>query len=129
MAVAVGFPFSAASMSASRVDTLGVATRPDLDDDLTIVEDDVVVETHADAGSPAPRIPAWVWVAAILVAATLIRIWQLNRIGFNSDETVYAGQAASIAGNVTLQKFFPIYRAHPLLFQTLLSGIYRMPPT
>lgn len=112
-------------MSVSRVDTLGVR-RQDLDDDLTIVEDDLVVETHADAGRPAPRIPASVWVAAILVVATAIRVWQLNRIGFNSDETVYAGQAASIAGNVTLQKFFPIYRAHPLLFQTILSGIYRV---
>jgi len=110
-------------MSASRVDTLGVARQRELDD--PVVVDDPVVATRVDDGTERPRIPAWVWVAAILAVATVVRVWQLNRVGFNSDETVYAGQAASIAGNVTLQKFFPIYRAHPLLFQTILSVVYR----
>jgi 4-amino-4-deoxy-L-arabinose transferase-like glycosyltransferase len=75
---------------------------------------------------PRPLVPVWVWLLAILFVAVFVRTWGLNRVGFNSDETVYAGQAASIAGNVTLQKFFPIYRAHPLLFQTLLSVLYKI---
>jgi uncharacterized membrane protein len=50
-----------------------------------------------------------------------LRLWQLDRLGFNSDEAVYSGQGASIAGVHDLTPYFPIFRAHPLLFQTLLS--------
>ncbi len=57
----------------------------------------------------------------ILAAGTLVRVWALGSVGLNSDEAVYAGQAASIAGDDTLSSLFPIFRAHPLLFQTLLS--------
>lgn len=62
--------------------------------------------------------------ASVLVPAVALRLWALNAVGFNSDEAVYAGQAASIAGNTTLAPFFPIFRAHPLLFQTILSFLY-----
>ncbi len=58
--------------------------------------------------------------------ATFLRVWQINRLGFNSDEAVYAGQAASIAHDPAYTPFFPIFRAHPLLFQTLLSFEYRL---
>ncbi len=51
----------------------------------------------------------------------MLRLWQINHLGLNSDEAVYLGQAASIAGDSTLNHLFPIYRAHPLLFQTVLS--------
>ena len=44
-----------------------------------------------------------------------------SALGFNSDEAVYAGQAASIAGRVRAFAYFPIFRAHPLLFQPLLK--------
>jgi hypothetical protein len=68
-------------------------------------------------------------VGAVLVAAfgivALVRLWQLNRLGFNSDEAVYAGQGASIANVGELKPYFPIFRAHPLLFQTILSIGYR----
>lgn len=60
-------------------------------------------------------------LAAILVLAGALRLWHLNQFGANSDEAVYAGQAASIAGQPDLEPLFPIFRAHPLLFQTLLS--------
>jgi 4-amino-4-deoxy-L-arabinose transferase-like glycosyltransferase len=60
-------------------------------------------------------------VLAVLAVATLLRFWQLDRIGFNSDEAVYTGTAASIAGNSSLSPYFPIFRAHPVLFQMLLS--------
>jgi Dolichyl-phosphate-mannose-protein mannosyltransferase len=64
---------------------------------------------------------SWVVPAAILLVGAVLRLWQLNRLGLNSDEAVYLGQAASIAGDSTLNHLFPIYRAHPLLFQTVLS--------
>jgi 4-amino-4-deoxy-L-arabinose transferase-like glycosyltransferase len=52
-------------------------------------------------------------------------VYRLDRLGFNSDEAVYAGQAASIAHVKSFVPYFPIYRAHPLLLQTALSIIYR----
>ena len=61
----------------------------------------------------------------VLIIGTFLRCWQLNALGFNSDEAVYAGQAASIAGQEAYLPYFPIFRAHPLLFQSLLSLPYR----
>lgn len=60
----------------------------------------------------------------ILAAGALLRLWALGSVGFNSDEAVYAGQAASIAGDDLLTPLFPVFRAHPLLFQTTLSLVF-----
>jgi hypothetical protein len=65
-------------------------------------------------------------VAVALALAVFLRLWQLNRLGFNSDEAVYSGQAAAIANDPVLKPFFPVFRAHPLLFQTILSLGYRL---
>ena len=72
------------------------------------------------------RAPVAVYLAPILGAAAVLRVWQLNSTGFNSDEAVYAGQAAAIADHPDLEEFFPIFRAHPLLLQTLLSVGFRL---
>ncbi len=61
-----------------------------------------------------------------LAGGTFLRIWQIDAMGFNTDEAVYAGQAAAIAGIPVLKDIFPIFRAHPLLFQFLLSLVYRV---
>jgi 4-amino-4-deoxy-L-arabinose transferase-like glycosyltransferase len=63
-------------------------------------------------------------VALLVVAAVGLRVVFVDSLGVNSDEAVYAGQAASIAGNVDLLPYFPIFRAHPLLFQVILSIPY-----
>ena len=63
------------------------------------------------------------------MAARRLRSWSApspgagssRAVGFNSDEAVYAGQAAAIAGDRGLAQFFPVFRAHPMLFQGLLS--------
>lgn len=65
-------------------------------------------------------------VAAVAAPALFLRLWQLNALGFNSDEAVYAGQAAAIAGVPQLHGLFPVFRAHPLLFQLLVSLIYQV---
>jgi hypothetical protein len=65
-------------------------------------------------------------LVAILTTAFLVRTWNLMALGFNSDEAVYAGQASSIAGNPELLPYFPIFRAHPLLFQSLISIPYQI---
>ena len=65
-------------------------------------------------------------VLLVALLGALIRFWQIGSLGFNSDEAVYAGQAASLAGDPrTYLPLFPVFRAHPLLFQSLLSVIYR----
>jgi Dolichyl-phosphate-mannose-protein mannosyltransferase len=71
-------------------------------------------------------LPAWALLAPILALAAAVRVWQLDSLGFNSDEAVYSGQAAAIAGHSELEELFPIFRAHPLFFQTVLSIGFRL---
>ena len=68
----------------------------------------------------------WTFAVAGLGAALFLRLWQLNALGYNSDEAVYAGQAASLAHVPALTPFFPIFRAHPLLFQAIHSLGYHL---
>ena len=65
-------------------------------------------------------------LGAILALAAVLRVWQLNDVGFNSDEAVYSGQAAAIAEDSGLEDLFPVFRAHPLLLQTVLSLGWRL---
>jgi 4-amino-4-deoxy-L-arabinose transferase-like glycosyltransferase len=76
--------------------------------------------------SRVPRLPPAAVLAVTLGVAAALRVWQLNDVGFNSDETVYAGQAGAIARDPDLDEFFPVFRAHPLLFQTVLSLGFRL---
>ncbi len=62
----------------------------------------------------------------VLGLATFVRVWRIDAVGYNSDEAVYAGQGAAIADDPALKPFFPIFRAHPLLFQTFLSIGYHL---
>jgi hypothetical protein len=65
-------------------------------------------------------------LAAILVVGAWVRLWQVGAIGFNTDEAVYVGQAAAIANDPELKPFFPLFRAHPLLYQFLLAGVFAL---
>ena len=60
------------------------------------------------------------------IPAVFLRVWHIDSLGVNSDEAVYAGQAASLAADPELSPFFPIFRAHPLLFQGMLSVVYHV---
>ncbi|MEU1688494.1 glycosyltransferase family 39 protein [Micromonospora sp. NPDC005707] len=85
------------------------------------------VSRPADTGQGRGR-RRWATPSALVAIAALalyLRVWQLDALGFNSDEAVYAGQAASLAGNPNYTPFFPVFRAHPMLFQTLLSPFFR----
>jgi hypothetical protein len=57
----------------------------------------------------------------VMGLAVFLRFWALAATGFNSDEAVYAGTAASIAGDQSMRGMFPVFRAHPLLFQMLVA--------
>ena len=81
--------------------------------------------TMAVAGSHEVALSRLI-LAISMVAGSFLRIWQINAMGFNTDEAVYAGQAAAIAGVPGLKDIFPIFRAHPLLFQFVLSLIYKV---
>jgi 4-amino-4-deoxy-L-arabinose transferase-like glycosyltransferase len=70
------------------------------------------------------RVVTRVLLALAFGLGAVLRIVNLNAIGFNSDEAVYAGQAAALAGDPTLQEIFPIFRAHPMLFHVALSLAY-----
>ena len=61
-----------------------------------------------------------------MAIGSFLRLWQINAIGYNTDEAVYAGQAAAISGVSGLKDIFPIFRAHPLLVPFVLSIIYRI---
>ena len=63
-------------------------------------------------------------VTLVIVLAAGIRVWGLNQIGFNTDEAVYAGQAAAIGQVPVLKEIFPVFRAHPLLFQFVLALLF-----
>src|SRR5690349_10305270 len=63
-------------------------------------------------------------IAFVMVLAAGIRLLGLNQIGFNTDEAVYSGQAAAIAQVPVLEDIFPVFRAHPLLFQFLLALLF-----
>jgi hypothetical protein len=62
----------------------------------------------------------------IAVPSLILRLWQLNFYGLNTDEAIYAGQAASLAGDPRFIPYFPVFRAHPLLFHLLLSVDFRI---
>jgi putative flippase GtrA len=64
-------------------------------------------------------------VLLVAVPAIILRVVYLNSVGFNSDEAVYAGQAASISGDEEILQYFPVFRAHPLLFMTTVSIVYQ----
>ena len=69
-------------------------------------------------------VPNTIWLGLTLALGLLVRLTNLNAFGFNSDEAVYAGQSASLAGNPLFVNQFPIFRAHPLLMPTLLSPLF-----
>lgn len=66
-----------------------------------------------------------IFLSIVLAQGAFLRLWRLNALGFNSDEVVYAGQAAAIANDPAFVPFFPIFRAHPLLTQFLLAVWYQ----
>lgn len=57
----------------------------------------------------------------IIAIAILVRFWDLGWNGFNGDESIYSGQAASLTGDQEYLENFFVFRAHPLLLQTLVS--------
>ena len=65
------------------------------------------------------------WILILIIfSASLLRLWDLGSIGFNNDEAIYSGQAATLAGHKEFSEYFSIYRAHPLLLQFMISILF-----
>jgi hypothetical protein len=84
--------------------------------------------TAAPFRKPVSRgtIAAFLLAGATIAAAAFLRLWHIDEVGFNSDEAVYSGQAGSLANLPQFEEFFAIFRAHPLLFQAILSLGFRL---
>ena len=71
----------------------------------------------------------WLTAAILLgiaIVALVVRLWHFNDVGYNSDEAVYAGQGAGLAHDPQLAPYFPVFRAHPLLFQSVIAIGYEL---
>ncbi|HUP86993.1 MAG TPA: glycosyltransferase family 39 protein [Acidimicrobiales bacterium] len=92
------------------------------------------VTTDALSGPTATRPSRWslsrsglaLGSLAVLGLAAWVRVIGQASIGLASDEAVYAGQAASIAGDASRAALFSLFRAHPVLVQLLLGAVYRV---
>jgi len=65
-------------------------------------------------------------LAAAILGGLVLRIWNIDRFGLNGDEAVYVGQAANLAGYTQYAKYFALVRAHPLLYQFIVSLLLRI---
>jgi 4-amino-4-deoxy-L-arabinose transferase-like glycosyltransferase len=64
------------------------------------------------------------FLVLIIFFASIVRLWDLGNIGFNNDEAIYSGQAATLAGYKEFGEHFSVYRAHPLLLQFMISIVF-----
>jgi hypothetical protein len=62
----------------------------------------------------------------IAVIALVARVVALTSSGFNSDEAVYAGQGGALLHVSDFDRFFSLFRAHPLLFQATVGLVFRV---
>lgn len=102
----------------------GIVTIPSGATALAVAEP--VVDTEPEVEATGLRVAPLIWPTAITVVAVAVRVWNLDHTGFNSDEVVYSSQAALLAGKSQFEQLFTLFRAHPLLFQGLLSLVYRV---
>lgn len=66
----------------------------------------------------------YIAIIIIIIIASILRISDLSGVGFNNDEAIYSGQAATLAGFNEFREHFSIFRAHPLLLQFTISILF-----
>ena len=80
--------------------------------------------------TPRERRPWWrdprITVISLSLLTLVLRFWSIGALGLNSDEAVYTGQGASLAGLAPFTEHFSIFRAHPLLFQYVVAAVVRV---
>ncbi len=83
------------------------------------------VLTRSLAHSATEALAYRLFLLVVLAQGAFLRLWQINGLGLNTDEAVYAGTAAAILRDPALTPYFPIFRAHPLLAQFTLAILYQ----
>jgi dolichyl-phosphate-mannose-protein mannosyltransferase len=71
--------------------------------------------------------PDFWMLLGILAIASFTRLWNLGAIGFRGDEAVYAGQAAVIAGDDEMKRYFVLIsrgNSNFLLYQYVVALFY-----
>ncbi|MFW2380434.1 MAG: hypothetical protein ACN4GZ_01660, partial [Acidimicrobiales bacterium] len=91
---------------------------------------DLIVTLEQPAALKAPRAKLR-WIEAILVGLIVLvggalRVINLDAVGLNSDEAVYAGQGGALLEVGSLPDHFSIFRAHPLLLQFVMGIVFRI---
>jgi hypothetical protein len=61
---------------------------------------------------------------AIVAIAIVLRAYDLDRFGVRGDEAIYSGQAGTLAGDPERMQFFAVFRAHPLVYQSVLAVLF-----
>ncbi len=121
VAVAAGIAVGAAAAFA--VPARAPAARPALDEQKRVTTFARPLEMEPFGGR---RLLTGALLLGIVAIALFVRLWHFNDVGYNSDEAVYAGQGAGIAHDSQLAPFFPVFRAHPLLFQSVVAVGYEL---
>ncbi len=81
---------------------------------------------------PYPSGPQWgrmgsaAFLGTIFLTGLALRVTNLNVVGLNSDEAVYAGQGGALLEVGALPDHFSIFRAHPLLLQFTMGVVFRI---
>ncbi len=104
--------------------TIDIVVIPDPPPEVVEVPDD---EFRSES-SRWRRLPGMhgVLFALTIAVGLVLRVVNLNAVGLNSDEAVYAGQGGSLLGVSDLNEHFSIFRAHPLLLQFVSGSVFHI---
>lgn len=100
---------------------------------LAPVDIEVIPDPPPEA-APAPieddgsNTSAWHRATLFLIVGIglVLRVVNLDAVGLNSDEAVYAGQGGALLGVSDLDQHFSIFRAHPLLLQFVSGSVFHI---
>jgi 4-amino-4-deoxy-L-arabinose transferase-like glycosyltransferase len=76
------------------------------------------------AGADRARLVEIAVLLALVAVAIVLRFYDLDRYGVRGDEAIYSGQASTLAGDPERSLYFAVFRAHPLLYQSVLAVLY-----
>ena len=79
---------------------------------------------HREGDGHLPGLWYLVALGLVLAVGGVLRVAGLDEFGFNSDESVYAGQGAALVGLEPYDEYFSLFRAHPLFLQLSVGALY-----